>query len=41
MSLEKLREEGLAFAKCIKCDRLSGLAKLLTDLYLDNAHFIF
>ncbi len=41
MSLEKLREEGLAFAKCMKSDRFSGLAKLLTDLYPDNAHFIY
>ena len=41
MSLEKLREEGLRWVEANRSDRFSGVTKLLTDLYPDNAHFIY
>lgn len=41
MSLEKLREEGLKWVEVNKSKRFSGVTKLLTDLYPDNAHFIY
>lgn len=41
MSLEKLREEGLRWVEANKSKRFSGVTKLLTDLYPDNAHFIY
>jgi hypothetical protein len=41
MSLETLREEGLKWVELNKSKRFSGITKLLTDLYPDNAHFIY
>lgn len=41
MSLEKLKEEGLKWIEANKSKRFSGVRKLLTDLYPDNAHFIY
>jgi hypothetical protein len=41
MSLEKLREEGLRWVEANRSKRFSGVTKLLTDLYPDNAHFIY
>ncbi len=39
--LEKLRKEGEDFISLAKNDRFKGLFNLLTDLYPDNAHFIY
>ncbi len=41
MSLEKLRDEGLRWVEANRSKRFSGVTKLLTDLYPDNAHFIY
>lgn len=41
MSLEELRKEGLRWVDANKSKRFSGVTKLLTDLYPDNAHFIY
>lgn len=41
MSLEILREEGIRWVEANRSTRFSGVTKLLTDLYPDNAHFIY
>lgn len=41
MSIEKLREEGIRWVEANRSKRFSGVTKLLTDLYPDNAHFIY
>lgn len=41
MSIEKLKEESLKWVEANKSKRFSGVTKLLTDLYPDNAHFIY
>lgn len=41
MSLERLRDEGLRWVEANKSKRFAGVTKLLTDLYPDDAHFIY
>lgn len=41
MSLEELRKEGLKWVEVNKSERFSGIKKILTDNYPDNAHFIY
>ena len=39
--IEKLAEESQGIVKALKTDRFKGLLNLLTELYPDNAHFIY
>ncbi len=39
--LKQLQEEGIKWVDANKSKRFSGVTKLLTDLYPDNAHFIY
>lgn len=39
--IEKLAEESQPIVKALKNDRFKGLLNLLTELYPDNAHFIY
>ena len=39
--LKKLQEEGVNWVEANRSKRFSGVTKLLTDLYPDNAHFIY
>lgn len=39
--LDNLRQEGIKWVDANRSKRFSGVTKLLTDLYPDNAHFIY
>lgn len=39
--LEGLQQEGIKWVEANRSKRFSGVTKLLTDLYPDNAHFIY
>lgn len=39
--MERLREEGIKWVEANKSKRFSGVSKILTDSYPDNAHFIY